>query len=63
MKKTELQKGIKIESEHKDTIDFLKRFHKKYGRFPINKEVFKNIAKDHLKEDKKYYTKLMKAKL
>ena len=24
MKKTELQKGIKIESEHKDTIDFLK---------------------------------------
>jgi hypothetical protein len=40
----EMKMGIKEEEEHKDTI----------------KKVIKDIAKDHLKEDPKYYSKLAK---
>jgi hypothetical protein len=50
----ELAKGIKAEMEHKDTIDKFK----KSG--VSDKQVAESIAKDHLKEDPKYYTKLMK---
>ena len=56
----ELKMGIKIESEHKDTYDFIKQFYKKHKRFPTQKEVYKKIAKDHIKEDPKYYTKIKK---
>ena len=48
----ELARGIKIEMEHKDTIN-------KFKRSDIStKDVAKGIAKDHLKEDKDYYKKL-----
>jgi len=57
---TELKKGIKEEMEHKNTIKFIKSYYKKYGKFPTDKMVYKHIAKDHIKEDKKYYTKLIK---
>jgi hypothetical protein len=48
----ELKIGIKTEMEHAHL-------------FPKNlkKAMAERIAKDHLKEDKKYYTKLMKAGL
>lgn len=48
----QLKMGIKAEMEHAHL-------------FPKNlrKYMAEKIAKDHLKEDKKYYTKLKKAKL
>jgi len=55
--------GIKVESEHKDTAKFIRNFFKKNKRLPTNREIYKSIAVDHLEEDKKYYTKLMKCKL
>ena len=54
----QLQKGIEVEKEHKGTIDFLKRHVKKHGKFPKEKKIYKSIAKEHLKEDSKYYKKL-----
>jgi len=60
---SELQKGIKVEREHKKTIRFLKAFYKKHGRFPDDDEIYKSIAKDHLSEHRDYYKKLMEAKL
>ncbi len=54
---SELSKGIKTELEHKSLI---KKFFMK-GVKP--QQLAKEIAKDHLKEDKNYYTKLKKAKL
>jgi hypothetical protein len=48
----ELAKGIKVENEHKDTLDKL------YKHKITPTEAPKYIAKDHLKENKKYYTKL-----
>ena len=59
----ELKMGIKVESEHKDTAKFIRNFFKKNKRLPTNREIYKSIAVDHLEEDKKYYTKLMKCKL
>jgi hypothetical protein len=50
----ELAMGIKSEMEHKGTIDKFKR------AGVSDKDVATSIAKDHLKEDPKYYTKLMK---
>lgn len=60
---SELQKGIKVEREHKKTIRFLKAFHKKHGRFPNDEEIYKSIASDHLMEHKDYYEKLVEAEL
>jgi hypothetical protein len=49
----ELAKGIKAEMEHKGTIDRFKR------EGISDKDVAKSIAEDHLKEDSRYYTKLL----
>jgi len=50
----ELALGIKAEMEHRQTID-------KFKRAGVSeKDVATSIAKDHLKEDPQYYTKLMK---
>ena len=48
----ELKKGIKTEMEHKNTISKIKT-----GNFSV-KQSAKMIAKDHLKENDKYYTNL-----
>lgn len=48
----ELEKGIKTEMEHKDTIEKFKR------KGVSDRQVATSIAKDHLKEDPKYYSKL-----
>lgn len=53
---SELQMGIKEESEHKDLYEWLKTH-----KLPSKKEFYKRIAKPHLKEDRKYYSKLKKA--
>jgi hypothetical protein len=53
----ELTKGIKAEQEHKGTLEKL------YQRKITPSQAPKQIAEDHLKEDKNYYTKLSKAKL
>ena len=60
---SELQKGIKVEREHKKTIRFLKAFYKKHGRFPDDEEIYKSISSDHLAEHKDYYKKLLEAGL
>ena len=54
----ELQKGIKVEREHKGTIKLLKHHLKEYGKLPKDKKIYKSIAKEHLMEDKDYYKKL-----
>lgn len=48
----ELAKGIEVENEHKGTLEKLYKHQISLRQAP------KHIAKDHLKEDKKYYTKL-----
>lgn len=55
--KQQLRKGIKVESEHKKTYNLSQR--KKLSK----KQFYESIAKDHLKEDKNYYSKLKKARL
>ena len=63
MRNGELRKGIKVESEHAHTLKFIKRYVSTNNKFPPKKLIYMSIAKDHLKEDKKYYSKLAKAKL
>jgi len=53
--KKELKKGREIEREHSQTIKKLKQNPNR-----PKKKVYTDIAKDHLKEDPKYYTKLKK---
>ena len=53
----ELGKGIKAEQEHKGTLEKL------YQRKITPSQGPKYIAKEHLKEDENYYTKLKRAKL
>lgn len=59
----QLNQGIRVESEHKGTYKFIRNFVKKHGRLPKQKEMYKSIAHEHLKEDKNYYKKLKKARL
>ena len=55
--KTEIKKGIKVESEHKQTYNLVQK--KKLSK----KQFYESISKDHLSEDPNYYTKLKKARL
>jgi len=59
----QLRIGIKVESEHGDLVSYLKRYLKTKKKWPTKREIYKRIAKAHIREDPKYYTKLMKAKL
>jgi len=59
----QMKMGVKVEREHKDTVEFIRKFFKKNKRLPTNNEIYKSIAVDHLEEDPNYYTKLMKCKL
>lgn len=58
-KATQLQIGTKLESEHKETFQFIKQYLKDHGKLPPEKEVYKHIAENHLDEFKNYYTKLI----
>jgi len=58
-KASQLEIGTRIESEHKDTFKFIKDYYKKHGKYPPEKEVYSQIAKDHISEFKDYYTRLI----
>lgn len=54
---SELEQGIKVESEHKDVYDFLSS----KVDMPISSdEFYKMIAEAHLREIPDYYTRLKK---
>lgn len=55
----QLKIGIKVEREHRDVYDMLK---KEFGdKLPFSEEeLYTLIAKAHIKEDREYYTKLLK---
>lgn len=55
--------GMRVEREHLGTFNKLKSYYNKHKRFPSNSFLTRAIALDHLREDKKYYTKLRKANL
>ena len=55
--------GLRVEKEHKKTVKFIKNYVQKNKKFPSDKQIYISISKDHLKEDKNYYSKLRKAKL
>jgi len=62
---SELEMGIKIESEHLDIYEdlekWLKSTFKDYKSMPWSKkELYEKIAKAHLKELPDYYTRLTK---
>jgi len=57
---TLLKQGIKIESEHKSTIQFIKNFYNKHKRFPTDKMIYEHIAMNHIKEFPDYYPNLIK---
>ena len=61
--KNQINTGIKIEMEHKDTVKFIKSYYKKHKTIPSSSKIYKRIALNHLNEDPKYYSKLKKCKL
>lgn len=53
--------GIKEEKEHKGLVDTIRKQLSKYGKLKLSdKEIYEIIAKDHLKNNPEYYTKLKK---
>lgn len=56
--RSQLKIGKQVEKEHSNTLKYLK----KHPNTPLSKAE-ERIAKDHLREDPYYYTKLKKAKL
>lgn len=62
-RRCQVKMGIGVEKEHTKTIRFIQTYYKSHKRFPKKDVVFAHIAKDHLREDPIYYTKLKKAKL
>ena len=61
--KSQLAIGKKVESEHKHTYNFVSKYVKLHGKLPPKNKFYASITKDHLKEHKNYYTKLLRAKL
>lgn len=55
--------GSKIESEHRETLKFIKSYFRKHKTLPPNSKIYKQIAMNHLDENPKYYTKLKRCKL
>lgn len=60
LEKSELQKGVGVEKEHKGTLRKIKRSIRRNKVTLSDRQVFTNIAKDHLKELPDYYTRLKK---
>lgn len=56
----QIKKGAKVESEHRDVIQWIKRYNDKHGTLPTNKHIYRRIAETHIKEDENYYKKLAK---
>lgn len=54
-----LRLGMQIEMEHKRTMHKIKRMCKS-GRCPTDKAIARMISSDHIREDKNYYSHLIK---
>jgi len=63
LREKQLTIGVDVESEHKDTIEAIRKNIKDDKLTLTNEQIFEMIASDHLKEDAEYYSKLAKAKL
>lgn len=61
--KVQMKMGRKIEREHYPTYKKIVAYNKRTGKIMPKEKVYENIAKNHLAEDKNYYTKLKKAGL
>lgn len=61
--KDQLKIGIKTEMEHRGLNKKIVNYEERHDKVPSNKWVAERIAKAHLKEDPKYYTKLKRARL
>lgn len=59
-KQRQIEKGIEVESEHKETYDKFIEHVKEYKKWPSFEMFCKWIAKDHLKEIPDYYDRLAK---
>ena len=46
-KSNQLRMGIKIESEHTKTINFIKKYITTHKKFPTKGKIYASIAKDH----------------
>lgn len=57
---SQLSIGRRVEREHKGTVNMIKRAVKRTGKIPPKGKIYGSIAREHLKEDKKYYSKLKK---
>jgi len=57
-KASQLEIGTKMESEHKETVQFINAYFKKFGKIPSAKIIYQHIAKNHLDENKEYYKNL-----
>jgi hypothetical protein len=56
--KTQLEMGIEVEKEHKNTYQKIKDFYKENGYFPKEEDVYSWIAQNHIDEFPSYYTEL-----
>ena len=61
--KSELRIGIRMESEHKDLVKYLRGYVKRHKTIPSPRKIYKKISEAHIRENPKYYTKLRRAKL
>jgi len=59
--KENLRKGMLVEREHLPFFHKIKKGYMGTGKCPSDKQFTEGIAKAHIQEDKKYYTKLKKA--
>jgi sulfur relay (sulfurtransferase) DsrC/TusE family protein len=63
MRKTNLKQAIRVEMEHKPTFRYIRAFEEKYGKLPSDRKMAAMIAKNHIREDPRYYQKLKKMRL
>jgi len=62
-KEWQIKTGIESEKEHANTYAEVQKIFKTTGKFPTLEDYCLMIVNDHLKEDPKYYSKLVKAGL
>jgi hypothetical protein len=56
----QMKMGVKVEAEHKPTIEWLKKYYQEHNEWPPDEDVYEHISSDHLLENEKYYTYLAK---
>ena len=58
-----LKFGAKVEEEHKGTYKYIQKTFKETGKIPSSRQIYQSIAKDHLKENPNYYSKIKRCNL